>query len=91
MENCGGLPHCGLDPQSHPIISLNKHRDTEQQSFLLIIISVSQFLCVYICRRSRIKSAMRSKAFIYIYQLSIILFQLLINFNTETQSDRVFF
>ena len=29
MENCGGLPHCGLDPQSHPFISLNKHRDTE--------------------------------------------------------------
>ena len=34
MENgewkiVGVLPHCGLDPQSHPIISLNKHRETE--------------------------------------------------------------
>ena len=49
MENCGGLPHCGLDPQSHPFISLNQHRDTEQRSFSSDYkLCVSVPLCLYL-------------------------------------------
>ena len=44
IQRRGSLePHCGLDPQSLPFIAL---KNTETQSFLLIIISVSPLLCV---------------------------------------------
>ena len=44
MENCRVLPHCGLDPQSHPFISINKHRVTEFSSNDNLCISVPLWL-----------------------------------------------
>lgn len=44
IQRRGSLePHCGLDPQSLPFIAL---KNTETQSFPLIIISVPPLLCV---------------------------------------------